>query len=493
MNYKTNIILDFKSTKNINPNTPIGVYIIITKCFKKEKHNDRIKISLNTKVAPIHFGLEKNNYKYDESTVKRNHQKNGWLQQTINNTNTAITKTLLNFQEQGKTPCKEDFKISLLFNLSRISQAEYNDHFFPKNFESDIYLTDYIEEKIEEFNENLKNNNDDSIEDGRISSYKTLYGHLKNYESYFNKRLRLKQFSKEDHKHFFDYMEQYGSGVIKLETSFLCRRSKRLSDGYSQNTISALNKVLIALLNRAKNIDDIEIKFNTNSKSVKFSQVKGMKETYLSEDDFKIILDTETTNKSSALAKSYLIIAFCMGLRYQSVKYLQGKSPELAKVKTSRFYCATTLLEKISDDTFSTVPLPDILIDYLNKNHNGIFPYFPHTSTMNKYIKEFLKSISEMQDEVYLNCNRFKKGIIKTKKLKYQIVSTHDCRSSYISNLANLEIPREYVQNITHPRAKSVSRVYDAYDKRDLYSKALLLAKSIGRTNTKTVYKISIN
>lgn len=493
MNYKTNIILDFKSTKNINPYSPVGVYIIITKCFRKEKHNDRIKISLNTKVAPIHFGLEKNNYKYDESTVKKNQQKNGWLQQTINNTNIAITKTLLNFQQQGETPSKEDFRITLLFNLSRISQAEYNEHFFPTNFDIDINLTDYLKEKIAEFYENLKTKNDDSIGEGRITGYKTLFGHLKNYENYYDKRLSLKKFTKEDHKHFFDFMEQYGAGVIKLKESFLCKRSKRLKDGYAQNTISTLNKVLIALFNRAKNIDDIEIKFNTHSKSIKFSQVRGMKDTYLSEEDFKVIFNTATNNEAAALAKSYLIIAFCMGLRYQSVKYLGGKKPELKKVNNSTFYAATTLLGKINDRTFATVPLPDILVDYLTINHGGIFPKLPETSTVNKNIKDFLENINEMQDEVNLQCHRFKQGIIDRKKFKYQIVSTHDCRSSYISNLANLEIPREYVKNITHPKAKSVATAYDVYDKRDLDSKALLLAKSIDRTNTKTVYKISIN
>jgi len=53
---------------------PVGVYMIITKCFKKEKHNDRIKICLNTKVAPIHFGLKESNQQnlIKFSTARRN-------------------------------------------------------------------------------------------------------------------------------------------------------------------------------------------------------------------------------------------------------------------------------------------------------------------------------------------------------------------------------------------------------------------------------------
>lgn len=494
MNYKFNVVLDLKTTQNMNPNQSVGVYMIITDCFKKQNHNDRIKVSLKTKVAPIYFGLKENNYKYDEATTKKNNLKNGGLHYTIENTKIAITKTLLFFTEKNITPQREDFRVKLNYNLNRITKVEHDNHFNPNKsiVKSEINLTDYLNEKIIEFEKNLKEKNNDSISEGRIKIYRTLNSHLKNFECYSNKRISLINFNKEDHKDFFDFLYKYGKGKIELNDSALRKKSTRLENGYSQNTISKLNKALIAIINRAKNIDEVEIKLNTGNKSIKYSETKGMKDIYLNENDIKNIINTTVEDKELALAKSYLVIALLIGVRFQSVKYLEGKKPELKTVDNVTFYSANVLLGKISQYTYSTIPLPDILIDYLKHNHDGKFPFFKDNSKMNGNIKKFLNKVEGMDVLVETNCNRFKQNNQIEKKLLCDLISTHDCRASYISNLASLEIPREYVKNITHPKAKTSTGAFDVYDKRDLDTKALLLAKSIERTNTQTIYKVSL-
>lgn len=493
MNYKFNVVLDLKTTQNINPNVAVGVYMIITDCFKKQNHNDRIKISLKTKVQPIYFGSKENGYKYNQSIVKKNNLKNGGLSYIISNTKMAITKTLLYFTEENIKPQREDFRVKLNFNLDRITKEEHDSYFNPQNLiaKSEIGLTDYIQEKIIEFEKSLKEKNNDSISEGRIKIYRTLWGHLKNYENYSNKRLSLVGFDKEAHNDFFDFLYKYGTGEIELTNSFLRKKPTRLKNGYSQNAISKLNKALIAIINRAKDIDEIDIKLNTGNKSIKFSETKGMKYLYLNEGHINNILNASVEDKDLALAKSYLVIASLMGLRFQSVKYLEGKKPELNTINNSTFYSVKVLLGKISEYTYASVPIADVLIDYLNENHEGKFPYFKNNAATNRDIKKFLNQIEEMKNEVYTDSNRFKQDNTIEKKILCNLVSTHDCRASYISNLANLEIPREYVKNITHPKAKTSTGAFDVYDKRDLDSKALLLAKSIESTYTQSLYKIS--
>lgn len=492
MNYKYNVVLDLKTTKNINPNQAVGVYMIITDCFKKQNHNDRIKISLKAKVSPIHFGLKENNFKYDEATVKKNNLKNGGLYYNISNVKRAITKTLFYFTEENVITNREDFRVKLNFNLSRITKEEHDNYFTPNSSaNSEIGLTDYLKEKINEFEKSLMEKNNDSISDGRIKIYRTLCGHLKNYESYSNKRLSLVGFNKEEHNDFFYFLYRYGVGEIELKNSFLRKKPTILKNGYTQNTISKLNKALIAIINRAKDIDEIDLKLNTGNKSIKFSEAKGMKDLYLNEDQIKNILNTSVEDEDLALAKSYLVIASLMGLRFESIKYLEGKEPELKTVDNSTFYSATALLGKIGKKTYSTVPLPEILVEYLNNNHNGKFPIFNKNSKINGDIKKFLRTVDGMNIKVETNSNRFKQSNKTEKKFLCDLVSTHDCRASYISNLANLEIPRDYVKNITHPKAKTSTGAFDIYDKRNLDSKALLLAKSIQSSNTQTIYKVS--
>ncbi len=164
MNYKYNVVLDLKTTKNINPNQAVGVYMIITDCFKKQNHNDRIKISLKAKVSPIHFGLKENNFKYDEATVKKNNLKNGGLYYNISNVKRAITKTLFYFTEENVITNREDFRVKLNFNLSRITKEEHDNYFTPNSSaNSEIGLTDYLKEKINEFEKSLMEKNNDSI------------------------------------------------------------------------------------------------------------------------------------------------------------------------------------------------------------------------------------------------------------------------------------------------------------------------------------------
>ena len=108
--------------------------------------------------------------------------------------------------------------------------------------------------------------------------------------------------------------------------------------------------------------------------------------------------------------------------------------------------------------------------DILAKNDN-IFPVFKETS-VNKNIKIVCKlfEINSLEQRTKVSFNQGQ--LVTTDIPKYDLVSTHDCRRSFITNLLENNVNGDKIKYITHPQKTDTKDMMALYNKASLIDKA---------------------
>lgn len=83
----------------------------------------------------------------------------------------------------------------------------------------------------------------------------------------------------------------------------------------------------------------------------------------------------------------------------------------------------------------------------------------------------------------------YSQGIVTKEKPKYELVSAHDGRRSFITNLELLNANREIVDQMTHPDKTPKNPMRKIYDKRDLMSKAKRFVEEIQKLKS-DIYRV---
>ena len=101
----------------------------------------------------------------------------------------------------------------------------------------------------------------------------------------------------------------------------------------------------------------------------------------------------------------------------------------------------------------------------------GEFPRLSTANMVNYQIRALFREM-ELEKKVTMNYHTYGDGVVKVDKLLSDVVSSHDLRASFITNLLNLQVDRFKVQAMTH-KAMNDGTAFSVYDKRSEIDRAI--------------------
>ncbi|MBC7493783.1 MAG: phage integrase SAM-like domain-containing protein [Flavobacterium sp.] len=252
---------------------------------------------------------------------------------------------------------------------------------------------------------------------------------IQNYNSTKTKLLNFEKHSKTKLKHSDINLNFYNNFLL------YCRNIERLNDNSFGSQISIIKKWCKLIEN--ENLPISREYLNTEFRAL----TNKTNDIYLNNDEIKKIFDYDFSyNETLSKVRDRFIVGLQTGLRSNDLLKLTKENivDGYIKVKTSK--TGKTIVVKIVNE----------LEDILKKDNYNFLPMVA-PQTFNEYIKEICKIVginelvpgakvvSKKSDTKYFgstdvrltNTNRKQSGIFP----KYELVSSHICRRSYITNL----------------------------------------------------------
>lgn len=463
--------LENNEKKNPGRIKPETVYVIINNTndavFESEKKYDRIKLSLETKIEPKYFGKKENKFRFDRNIVKKHaNSKTQILNVQIRKFESAIEEVHANFKSQNLIPTKEQFKNSI---LSKLKGEQF---LKTKSIDpTKKYLSDYISSKIEHYKSRLNKGDANEISESRIKIYESTRKHLVNFENFQKSKLEFSKISSKDILRFYDFINDYKTQKINVENDiFKFNRPLKFKDGAAQNTIAKYSKALTALINKAIDDDGIECALNTKNKSIKIKETNAAKsEFYMSEDFLFALYQIQPTEPELLFARNYLLLGSLLGFRYELFKDCEGKVYTEFVEENINFYYIDSFSTKTQTTTY--VPLFRVAVEILDNFYEGKFPVIPANNVLNKNIKDLIKHY-DLDKKLKITPTLYGLGKIDIISQLGKTLSTHDCRSTLISNLSSYGVDEYVIAAVTHPKRNNKLGAFNSYNRIDYIKKA---------------------
>lgn len=184
---------------------------------------------------------------------------------------------------------------------------------------------------------------------------------------------------------------------------------------------------------------------------------------FIPEANLLEIINHKFASKAFENARQYLIIAALTGMRYQSMKWCSNQ-PLIENTQYGYYYIDS---EQGKTGTECFIPVPKHVMELCI---DGYFPNFPYSlTTYNKYIKKIAAHFKIDQ------ANDF---------------STHNMRSTLVTNLVNYHIALDKIALITHPRKlENTASIYDRGEKLHRSEQFYMEAKLIQQRKKTTIFK----
>jgi len=176
-------------------------------------------------------------------------------------------------------------------------------------------------------------------------------------------------------------------------------------------------------------------------------------------------------------ARNYAILASLFGMRHKSM--LETPSLIIQHFKDSKFDFKFIHSKQNKTGTECYVPILLPVLNIINEN-GGTLPIVRDNANTNKTIKLLFKNVG-INDQVVITNYTYKRGVIKEKNTLDQVITTHDFRSSFKSNLAS-RISDDVTESILHPE-KGKNKVSKLYDKLTMLDKAKAFIQEIKEFN----------
>ncbi|MFV0188485.1 hypothetical protein OBK29_00860 [Empedobacter falsenii] len=432
-----------------------SVQVVIANFFNENK---RLKLGLGVSITPEEFGVKgvmdpvtgkiTDNYVYNKDFLNKSRKPNTIkLKTSIAIFESCVQESILYFQNLGKLPSAEDFRIKLdelrvgkgILSPTKVKNQEVKEK-INKNM-----VSEFINYYINDCKFQLDNNTP-IVGIETIKSYIKTYKHWLNYEQYKKRKFIFSELDEEVIVEFQHVTNKIKTGKINLKSNNLKNKKPTFSEeGYSKQSIDNLCDSFISLVNKAS-AEGINNKINLKSPKIKIKNAGKRKRFYLSEDILLKIYDYQPTSKLLQNAKDYIILASTTGMRYQSVRELKNYKIGFITIENKEIAIARNIARKTNDDTFSIVFKP--ALDIYKRNDNS-FPHIYSLAYLNEGIRKLFKALN-IKDKFYLEYNVFGTQKESTEELVSDYISSHVMRSTFITNLVNYGVNDSIVKSMTH-------------------------------------------
>lgn len=463
-----------------------AVSALISGEFLPTKKNDRIKIALGISVAPETFGVVENNYSFDENHI---HTGRSFEANQLRDKISGFIKKhdlLCNYYTlSGAYPTKLEFenKLTDLLIKDKIIQKK---GFQKIDFENmgKHYFDDFIQDTIEKSMQDYNN----GYSDFAISTIKTMINtrnHLLNYQEYKGYRIYIEDIKVKTILEIIDVANEITIGNIILKTNH-CRNqnSTKNKAGYSVHFTNSLIARFIALLRRV-DTDEIELSINLSDGRLKKKKAQTAKKIYFDNELLQQIYDFQPKIKRTQRAKEYILLASTLGMRHQSVNELRHKQPQLITTKKGEsFYVVENYSEKTGISILSPVFAPALEIFKKYKNN---FPFIIQSNYISKSLQDLFNEMN-IQDKTVLNEWIYGVGVVSSEVNVKDVVSSHDCRKTFITNLLQLGVNSSIVRSMTHETIEENSSSFNIYDNTSAVDRAIIFYEATKDLNT-SIYR----
>jgi hypothetical protein len=432
----------------------------IDDCVKYE----RCKISLQASIKPKYFGKMEDKFKFDDQVFQKFSKNNSGIKIKMQLFEKIIDEMYSNYLLNDILPTAERFKNDLNIKLGRKKREVVKER---------TILT-YITDKIIEFEKLKDSGRKDEISENSIKVYRTLKNYISLYEKIKKAKLTFQNFDEKKYWEFWDINDDILKGKIKIPDGVIGRKRTLTIYGFLKTSIMKYQKSLIYILKLAKK-EGIKVALDISNANLVIDGKTTQKDIYVDLDDLHKILNFEPVSENLKLAKDYCILASFTGMRFESMQIAHLETIQKHK---DFFYIHS---KQNKTDTECYIPLIIPVHDVLKK-YNNRFPKFPANQILNKDLKDLFR-LSGINTIIDITHDTYKSKTIIEKKKIHQIISTHDFRKSFVTNLHNNNVEETIITDITHPNKKPKHAMTAVYNKSTLMDKAIKFYNEVNRAN----------
>lgn len=278
---------------------------------------------------------------------------------------------------------------------------------------------------------------------------------LKMIEKLNNLIVRLEDFQQEMYpKSKVIYPSDIDQKFVNLFTQYLQKErpkhvNKQLSKSQNPATINKTFSFLRQILNHYLNQGLVKDQF----KNLKYPKSFTQRQMVLFESEIKQLIKYQPSVKRLEKVKDLALLQLFTGLRYS----------DAVKLNESNIFNDNLNITAAKTGQKIEIPLHPALKDLLNKYKNNLNMLKISNVKYNDYLKELLKLAGIESKSEFISFVDGKK--ILTQEFKYDLVSSHTFRRTFITNAILQGIPLHVIQSITgHTTLKQLSEYVNIAD-----------------------------
>lgn len=433
------------------------------------------RISLKSTILPENFGLLEDKFKFNQQVFDKATRNNATIRTRMTKLQSAINILENKYELANVLPQPNEFKKDLLIELGRNK----------KEIIKDKRILDYLYDHISLSEANSGLSKRDSIGHNTIKTYTTISHLVENYQLATKDVLTFQNFDKTKYWHFWEIQDEILKDNIKVVNPNQPKKQRKQPYGYLVNTLRKYQTTFIKVLKDAYN-DGTETALNVYDKNLVLEKVKASKDIYVNETELQTIIDANVVfDEELQMAKDYIIIGSLTGMRYESMYDTKNAIIETYNDDGYNFDYIHSKQNKTSTEVY--MPLLRLVKDILERSNNK-FPIVKSNPVINEKLKRLFKhlGIDSLED---VTLKTYRSGVIKQKKPKHQLISTHDCRKTFYTNLYNNKVNPVAIDNMTHPDATKKNRMAKVYNKSNMLDKAKMFVDEIEKIESK-IFKL---
>ncbi len=452
---------------------------------KGVKRHQPCRTALEAKILPEHFGQKEKNYTYDPGVFEKYAKFNKTISNKFNRLKIAVDDLEIKYNSEERIPTPYEFREDLKLKLNRKKKVD------PAN---DTVL-EFLKKDISKYETGGGRNAVDAIEDNTIKTYKTLVTLLEEYEISTGETLFCEDLNEDRYWNIWDVCDEILRGVRTVDNPNRHKKQTKKKYGYSVNSIRKYQDSLVKTIKRAKGAG-INVPLDTTQQNLKVPGADSSKEITVSQEELKFIIQSDVSyDPSLQSAKDFILISSLTGMRYQSmvdttsqeIMHCTEKDYDVnGKVVTAYdFYYILSRQKKTKTEVY--MPLLKPVLDIL-EGYDGCFPKWPANGSINKKLKELFELLG-FDTLCKETITTYKFPEVVTMKEKYKLITAHDGRKSFLTNLDILRVDPDIADNMTHPTKKPKNAMRKVYVKTNSMVKTKWFVDEIKRVSS-DVYTI---
>ncbi len=417
-----------------------------------------VKVVLQKKILPKNFGLPEKNYVFNSDVFDKYSRSNREVKNAMYQFEEIVCRAASKYPIDV-VPSPEEFKKDILEQLGRLERLDY----------AHLGILDFVEQEIRRYEQENSMGTVGSLGKDTIKTYRTIRTLVLEYQSATSEVLTFQNLDAERYKKFWDVLDAILRDEIKLKEKIRSKSQSKQRYGYLVNTIRKYQDALLKTLGNAQRTYKITPALNLESPGLKLKKADSSKDFYISEEELDLILKTDVSyDEGMQMAKDFLVVACLTGMRFQSMQDSSFQSVEEVSSDKYNFKYFHSYQNKTQTEVYMPIlkPVMEVI-----KRRGGALPKWNSNGDMNKKLKVFSEAVGldtiVTETLVTYNC-----GKVEVPRPKHELISTHDGRKSFITNLAKLGATQSVVDSMTHPDKKPANPMNKVYIKMTLLDKA---------------------